>query len=407
MRIVTDVTIPHPVKTTQRGEIMLTKDLQDKMVIWRRALHQIPELGNHLPQTSAYVKSVLNEHAIPYVCYLNGSGIVATLKGHHAGKTVMLRADMDALQIPEETGLPFASKNGYMHACGHDGHTAMALGAAVYLKEHNAFAGTVKIIFQPGEEYPGGALPMIEEGALEGVDAIFGLHEGWLSKELPQGTVGFRPGPMMASMDRFLIKIKGVGGHGAKPEQTNDPILIGSEIVMALQRLSSREVRAVDPVIVSVCRFTGGFNQNIIPSEVELEGTVRALNQKIREFLARRIGEIAKAIASAYGAEIEFTYDYKYPALVNDEAMCALARKSCVELFGEAAVYDMENPIMGGEDFSEYLLRVPGSFMFISNPGEVDGEIYPHHHCKFDIDESYFTNGSSLLVQCALNYLKE
>ncbi|WP_373841304.1 M20 family metallopeptidase, partial [Bacteroides heparinolyticus] len=267
--------------------------------------------------------------------------------------------------------------------------------------------GTIKIIFQPGEEYPGGALPMIEEGAIKGVDAIFGMHEGWLSKEVIQGSIGFKAGAMMASMDRFLIKIKGVGGHGASPEQTNDPILIGSEIVMALQRLSSREVRAVDPVIVSVCRFTGGFNQNIIPSEVELEGTVRALNQNIRERLARRIEEIASAIASAYGASIEYTYDYKYPALINDEAMHSLARNACIKLFGEELVYDMKDPIMGAEDFAEYLLRIPGNFVFMSNPSPVNGTIYPHHNSKFNIDESYFTAGSSFLVQCALDYLNQ
>lgn len=385
---------------------MLTQNLQESMVKWRRDLHQIPELGNLLPQTSAYVQNVLKEHGIPYSLYMDGNGIIAEIQGKKAGKTVMLRADMDALQIQEETGLSFASTNGKMHACGHDGHTAMALGAAVYLKDHNDFAGIIKIIFQPGEEYPGGALPMIEEGALEGISAIFGLHEGWLSKEIPKGTVGFKQGAMMASMDRFLLKIKGVGGHGASPEQTNDPILIGSEIVMALQRLSSREVRAVDPVIVSVCRFTGGFNQNIIPSEVELEGTVRALNQKIREFLAKRIGEIATSIAAAYGATIEFTYDYKYPALINEDTMYQLAKNACTKLYGQDSIYDMQYPMMGAEDFAEYLLRVPGCFMFMSNPKEVEGNIYPHHHCKFDIDESYFSCGSSLLVQCALDALE-
>lgn len=385
---------------------MFTQNLQDLMTKWRRDLHQIPELGNELPQTSAYVQNVLQSYGIPYTLYMNGNGIVAEIKGKNAGKTVMLRADMDALKIQEETGLPFASSNGKMHACGHDGHTAMALGAAVYLHENANFNGTIKILFQPGEEYPGGALPMIEEGALEGVDAIFALHEGWLSKEIPQGSVGFKQGAMMASMDRFLLKIKGVGGHGASPEQTNDPILIGSEIVMALQRISSREVRAVDPVIVSVCRFTGGFNQNIIPSEVELEGTVRALDQKIREFLAKRIGEIASNIAAAYDASIEFTYDYKYPALINHDSMYHIAKAACTKLYGEESIYAMQYPMMGAEDFAEYLLRVPGCFMFMSNPKEVEGKIYPHHHCKFDIDESYFSRGSSLLVQCALDALE-
>ncbi|MDY5731387.1 MAG: M20 family metallopeptidase [Eubacteriales bacterium] len=386
---------------------MLTTYLQKEMVQWRRDLHRIPEIGNHLPQTSSYVKSILEKYGISYTNYMNGNGIVAEILGTAPGKCVMIRADMDALQIKEETGLPFASNNGNMHACGHDGHTAMALGAAVYLQQHNDFAGTVKIIFQPGEEYPGGALPMIEEGALTGVDAIFGMHEGWLTKEVPKGSIGLKNGAAMASMDRFLIRIHGKGGHGASPEHTNDPILIGSEIVMALQRLSSREVRAVDPIIVSVCRFSGGFNQNIIPSEVELEGTVRALNQNIREYLAKRIEEIASGIANVYGAKIEYTYDYKYPAVINNEQMYKLCKETGLALFGESMIYDMKDPLMGAEDFAEYAKMIPANYMFMSNPGEVDGENYPHHHCKFDIDEAYFTHGSTLFAQCALNYLKE
>lgn len=384
---------------------MLTEQLRKQVVVWRRDLHRIPELGNELPQTTAYVRAVLQEHGIPLKDYMNGNGIVATIEGVEPGRTVMLRADMDGLKIPEETGLSFASTNGCMHACGHDGHTAMALAAAVYFQEHRPAKGCVKVIFQPGEEYPGGADPMIQEGALEGVDAIFGMHEGWLSKEPPIGSFAFKAGPMMASMDRFLIRINGRGGHGAAPEMTNDPILIGSEIVMALQRLSSREVRATEPVIVSVCRFTGGFNQNIIPSTVELEGTVRALNPVTREFLAKRIEEIARAIASAYHCEIDFTYDFKYPAVINDDAMADLCAETAKKLFGEEAVYMLRDPIMGAEDFAYYLQKVPGAFFFMANPQAVDGQIYPHHNARFDLDESYLPKGAALLAAIAESFL--
>lgn len=386
---------------------MISESLARKVLTWRRVLHQIPEIGLDLPRTSTFLQEVLKEERLPYSLFLGGCGIVTTIQGRAVGPTVMLRADMDGLQIREETGLPFASANGNMHACGHDGHMAMALGAAVLLNESANFAGTVKVLFQPGEEYPGGAKPMMEEGATEGVDAILALHAGWMSKEMPRGTIGFKDGAIMASMDRFLLKVKGRGGHGAAPERTTDTIVTAAEIVLALQRLSSREVKATEPVIVSVCRVSGGFNQNILPDCVELEGTVRALNEETRELLARRIGEIATQISAAYGNTVDILYEKKYPPVINHPDILSLARSVASTVYGEDEIFQMSEAVMGGEDFSYYLEKIPGAMIFLANPQEVNGVIYPHHHACFDLDESALIKGAEFLARFAQEFLEK
>lgn len=385
---------------------MIPKTIEQNILKWRRELHRIPEIGLCLPNTSAYLRRVLDEAGIPYRLFLNGNGLVAEVCGRERGPVVMIRADMDGLQIQEESGLPFASENGNMHACGHDSHMSMALGAAVYLNAAPDFAGTVRFLFQPGEEYPGGAAPMIREGALEGVDAILALHAGWMSKEMPRGSIGFKEGAIMASMDRFLLTVKGRGGHGAAPERTTDPIVTAAEIVLALQRLSSREVKASEPVIVSVCRISGGMNQNIIPDRVELEGTVRALREETRTFIRRRLEEIAGHIAGAYGNSVEMLYEDKYPPVINDGKILSLARSAAAGIYSDEEIFTMTEPVMGGEDFAFYLEKIPGAMIFLANPKEVGGKIYPHHHARFDLDESAFAKGAEFLARFARRYLQ-
>ena len=388
--------------------IQLAQQVENDMVKWRRYLHSIPELGLELPKTSAYVQEILTELGIEYKTMVNGNAVVGLIRGTQDSPVIGLRADMDDLPIKEDTGLEFESTNGKMHACGHDGHTAMLLGAARILQENRQhLKGTVKLLFQPGEEYPGGALPMIEEGAMENphVDAVIGMHNGHIYPELPKGMIGIKNGPMMASMDRILLKIKGKGAHGAYPHDSVDPISMSFQIGTALQTLVSRETKPVDPVVLSICRIEGGFNQNIIPQMVEMEGTVRTLNRETRSRIARRIDELASGIAKSMRGEAELIYDFKYPPLINDEKFTAFFRESAKKIVGEERILDMQEPVMGGEDMAYFLEKAPGTFFFLNNPKEVGGAVYPHHNSKFDIDESYFKVGAALFVQTVFDYL--
>ncbi len=384
------------------------KAIQQDMVKWRRDLHQIPELGNLLPKTVAYVSAVLDSLGISYRTLVDGNAIVATIEGQTPGKCFALRADMDALPIKEQTGLPFSATGENMHACGHDAHTAMLLGAAKYLVNHRAdFKGTVKLLFQPGEEYPGGAKPMIDDGALQDpqVDAVFGLHNGRLSNTIPVGSIGFKRGAMMAAPDRIFIKVIGQGTHGAYPEQGKDPIVIASELVLALQRLISREKRATEPAVLSICRISGGYNHNVIPSEVELEGTVRTTSPQLRKYYKERIEKICQHYAAMHDIIIEVDYKFVYPPLINDDDITELAIATATQLFGESSVCEMVAPVMGGEDMAFFIEAVPGTYAFLANPAPIDGVCYPHHHPKFNVDESYFEKGAKLHTAIAMAYL--
>lgn len=388
--------------------IQEVKRIELDIISWRRGLHQIPELGLELPNTVKYIKEKLDEMGIEYKTLVNGNAIVGLIEGGQEGKTIALRADMDALPIKEETNLSFASTNGCMHACGHDAHSAMLLGAAKILIENKAnLYGNVKIFFQPGEEYPGGALPMIEEGAMDNVDAVLGLHAGAISKDVEKGKIAVSYGPMMASMDRILIRIKGKGSHGAYPELSIDPISTAAEVISALQRVISREIKAIDPAVLSITRINGGFNQNIIPDEVELEGTVRTVNNETRQLIARRIEEITKGITAAMRADYEVQYDFKYPPLINSEEFTSFFVDSAKKIINEEDIFEMKYPVMGGEDMAYFLEKAPGTFFFLSNPKEVDGVIRPHHNPKFDIDEGLLYKGTALFVQTVFDYLSK
>lgn len=384
------------------------KKIEKDIISWRRDLHQIPELGLTLPKTSKYVQDRLSEMNIEYKTLVNGNAIVGIIRGGKEGKTIALRADMDALPIIEDTGLEFSSINGNMHACGHDGHTAMLLGAAKVINDNREkLNGNVKLFFQPGEEYPGGALPMIKEGAMEDpkVDAIIGLHGGAISEEVEKGNIGISYGPIMASMDRILIKIIGKGSHGAYPELSVDPISTAAEVISALQRIISREIKAVEPAVLSLTRIEGGFNQNIIPGQVIIEGTVRTLNNDTRKFIAKRIDEITKGITSAMRADYEVEYEFKYPPVINSKEFTKTMVNSAKKVINKERIQEITAPVMGGEDMAYFLEKAPGSFFFLSNPNKVDGVCYPHHNPKFDLDESLFYVGTSIFVQTVLDFL--
>lgn len=386
------------------------KKVHEQVIKWRRDLHQIPEVGLHLPQTSKYVADRLREMDIEFRENVGGSGIVGLIQGKGPGKTIALRADMDALPIKEETGLPFASTNGNMHACGHDAHAAMLLGAAKILNENrDKFNGNVKLIFQPAEEGPGGAKPMLDDGAFENpeVDAVLGLHIGNLAEDTKDGQVIYSMGSMMACLDRFKIVVKGKGCHGAFPQNGVDPMPVAAAIISNLQTIITRELAPTDPAVISVCIVQAGSAYNVIPGEVVLEGTARAVDQKVREKIADRIGVIAKGICEAMRCTCDYEYIFGYPPVVNDPEFTAQFVESAKKVVPSEDIVEMKKPVMGGEDMSYFLNEVPGTFIFLGSLNPKDGICYPHHNSKFDINEATLERGTALLVQAAIDYLNK
>ncbi len=389
--------------------IKLAKDNEQYCINIRRELHKIPELELDLPKTVAFVKKQLEDLGLEYKEYVNGNGLSCVVEGGQEGPCLAIRADMDALPVAEETGLEFASTHpGQMHACGHDSHTAIALTAAKIINENkDKLKGSVKFIFQPGEEIPGGAKPMIEEGVLENpkVDYIIGMHGGHLA-DIPTGNIGFKDNEMMAAMDKFTIDVIGKGGHGASPHLAVDPIVISGEILMGLQKIISREIAPVDSALVSVCKINGGFTQNIIPDKVEMMGTARSLDESVRDVVEKRIEEICDGIAKTYGGSANVNYERFYPVLINDVDFTSKVRNVVSDLFPKD-VYEMQKPVMGGEDMAFYQQEVPGCFMFLSNiKAHSDGVCYPNHNSKFDLDEELFYKGVATFVATAFEALK-
>ena len=389
--------------------------IREQIVAWRRDLHRIPETGVDTPQTEAYICARLDEMGIPYRKGIGGHGIAALIEGGKPGRVFAIRADCDGLPIREETGLPFASTNGCMHACGHDAHAAMGLGAAKILRERrNELNGTVKVIFQPGEEGcvsgPGGAKRMIDDGVLENpkVEAITALHTGSIWREgFVPGDVGYRYGGVMACMDRFEIVVKGKGSHGAQPQDSIDPISIASHIITELQTIVSREMRPLEPAVISICMIHAGTAFNIIPGECTITGTVRALNHDARTFLAKRIEEIASSVAQGMRGSITFTYGWEGPApVVNDAALTDMLRDVAVAVVGKEHVKEITAPSMGGEDIAFFQERVPGTFFFLPGCNESKGQTWPHHNSKFDLDESVFWIGSAVMATTASEWLR-
>jgi len=383
-------------------------EIMPGVVADRRDLHEHPELAFQEKRTSGIVAERLAALGVEEIrTGIAETGVTGLIRGGRgAGKTVLLRADMDALPILEENEVDYASKTpGVMHACGHDAHTAILLAVARILTERrDEFAGTVKLLFQPAEEMPpGGAKPMIEAGVLDNptVDAAFGLH---IQQEGPLGTVEVRPGPAMAAADRFRVSIQGKGGHGARPQDAVDPIVVGAQIVVALQTLVAREVDPIESGVVSVCAFLAGEAFNVIPDKAELRGTVRTFTPENRDLLERRIGEVVRGVAAALRAEATVDYQRGYPATVNDPAMTDLVRAAAAEVVGADKVIEGA-PMMGAEDFSYFLERVPGSYFFVGSRNDERGLVWGHHHPRFDLDEAAMAIGIETMVRTTLRYL--
>lgn len=385
------------------------KELQSELVAMRRELHQIPEVGSYLPETKNYVMNKLNEYGIPFVENKTDSGLCATITGGKPGKTIALRADMDALPIQEANDVDYISKkDGSMHACGHDTHMTMLLGAAKVLNENKEnIPGTVKLIFQTDEESSRGAERVIAEGHLNGVDAIFGTHIGTIiSKDIPSGSVICTPGCCMASFDKFVIKVKGNGCHGSTPEKGVDPINIASHIVTNLQEIIAREISAVKPAVLTIGHIEAGYAYNAIPSEALIEGTIRAVEEDVRQQLAKRIGEISKATAETFRGEVEYEMIWGAPPVINNPEMAKLAIDCAREIVGDDKVIDhVEAPNMGGEDFAYYVNEVPGAFMFLSSSNQEKHTDVPHHNPLFNVDEDVFWVGSAVFVNITEKYL--
>ena len=380
---------------------MLGKKYSDYMVEMRRYFHENPEPSSEEYNTSAKIKSELDKMGIPYIS-IAGTGVIGTITGVKPGKTVALRADMDALQVNECTGLPFASKKeGLMHACGHDGHIASLLGAAKILNEiKDEIYGTVKLFFQPAEETAQGAKKMIEEGALEGVDGVFGIHL-WADIEL--GKISVEAGPRMASTDLFRIKVTGKGGHGSLPHQGVDAVVVGSAIVMNLQSIVSREISPFEPAVVSVGQIKSGSRFNVIAPDAFMDGTTRAFSAEVRGKFHSMIDRIAKNTAEAYRATAVTEYEYLVPVTINDERCSAIAEEAVRETFGEEALTKFPK-ITGSEDFSYFSNEREGVLCFVGTGTE---NYYPHHHPKFAVDERALPISASMYVAYAVNYLKK
>lgn len=388
----------------------ICKDLQDEIVTMRRDLHQIPEIGGNLPETKAYVIKKLTEMGIPFTENKSDSGLMAEIRGEKPGKTIALRADMDALPIQEANEVEYISRHeGIMHACGHDAHTAMLLGAARVLSENKErIPGTVRLLFQTDEEGSRGAERTIKEGGIQGADAVFGTHIGTiLSKDIPSGTMVCTPGCCMASFDKFVIRVKGNGCHGSTPEKGVDPINIASHIVINLQEIVAREIAATKPAVLTIGHMEAGFAYNVIPSEALIEGTIRALEEDVRQELARRIKEVAEATARTFRGEVEYEMIWGAPPVISDPEMAALAADCAREVVGESRVIDrVDAPNMGGEDFAYFLNQVPGAFMFLSSSNPEKHTDIPHHNPRFNVDEDVLWIGSAMFVKIVERFLE-
>ncbi len=371
-------------------------ELQPEITAWRRDLHQHPELLYDVHRTAAFVAEKLKAFGCDEVVEGMGrTGVVGVIKGNKGkGSVIGLRADMDALPIEEQTNLPYASKvPGKMHACGHDGHTSMLLGAAQYLAETRNFAGDAVVIFQPAEEGGAGADAMIKDGLMDrfGIQTVYGMHN---NPGAPIGSFSMRTGPIMAAMDRISINIEGVGGHAAYPHKTIDPVLAGSQLIMAFQSIVSRTVSPLDSAVISICEFHAGHASNVIPASAELRGTVRTLRKEVRDLVEKRMNEVCAGIALQTGARIALNYDRGYPVVVNHPEETKLAAKIAGEVGGIANVATDMEPVMGAEDFAYMLEARPGAFIFMGN-----GDSAGLHHPAYNFNDDAIVYGSSYWVK--------
>jgi amidohydrolase len=380
-------------------------DLQPDIQAWRRDIHEHPELEYDVHRTAAFVAERLREFGCDEVATgLGRTGVVGVIKGRKpAGKgdirVIGLRADMDALPIEEATKLPYASKTpGKMHACGHDGHTAMLLGAARYLSETRNFAGEAVVIFQPAEEGGFGAAAMIKDGLFDrfAIDQVYGMHNG---PGIPVGSFAIRPGPIMASTDAVNIRIEGRGGHAARPHLSIDSVLVGAQLINALQSIVSRSVDPLESAVVSICEFHAGNARNVIPQTAELKGTVRTLTPGVRKLVEKRVREVIAGVAQMTGAKIDLQYEPGYPVVVNHAQQTDFAIQVAKEVAGDTNVHGMP-PLMGGEDFAYMLEQRPGAFIFCGN-----GDSAGLHHPAYNFDDDAIVFGTSYWIKLVENTL--
>jgi amidohydrolase len=378
--------------------------VRDTVVQWRRRLHREPELSFQEHRTAQFVYDTLAGFGGLELSRPTPTSVVARLQGAEPGPVLAIRADMDALPIDEKNEAEYRSRTpGVMHACGHDGHTSMLLGAAKLLTGmRDRLHGEVRFIFQHAEELsPGGAQQMVDAGVMDGVDLVIGAH---LWSPMPSGRVGVLAGPMMAAPDTFLLVVKGAGGHAAAPHQTVDSIAVAAQIVTNLQHIVSRNIDPIDSVVVSVTRFLAGTADNVIPGTAELVGTVRTFDPALRREVPRLMERIIKGVTEAHGAGYELTFTKGYRPVINDERATDFLRGVVERTLGPEVLFDLR-PSMGGEDFSAFQQRAPGAFFFIGARDEARGIVHPHHHERFDIDESALERGVAIFVGAARAYL--
>src|SRR6201991_3433898 len=379
-------------------------DLQPDIQAWRRDIHENPELLYEVHRTAAFVADRLREFGCDEVATgLGKTGVVGVIKGKQPGKgeikVIGLRADMDALPIEEATNLPHASKTpGLMHACGHDGHTAMLLGAARYLTETRNFAGDAIVIFQPAVEGGAGAAAMIKDGLLDRfpIDQVYGMHNG---PGIPVGSFAIRPGPIMAATDSIDIQIEGLGGHAARPHICIDSVLAGAQLITALQSIVSRSVDPLESAVISICEFHAGHARNVIPQTAELKGTVRTLTREVRELVEKRVREVVAGVAQMTGTKIDLTYERGYPVVVNHASQTAFATQVAKEVAGDTNVHEMP-PMMGAEDFAYMLEARPGAFIFCGN-----GDSAGLHHPAYNFNDEAIVYGTSYWIKLVENTL--
>ena len=373
----------------------------------RRSLHTMPEIAWGEHQTAAYICKKLDEIQIPYITGVGQTGIVGLIKGANSGKTLLLRADMDALPIHEQTGADYTSQNpGMMHACGHDAHVTCLLGAARMLNDiRGELSGNIKLMFQPAEEAAGGAEPMIADGVLENphVDAAIALH---VEPGFNCGDIAVRYSAFMASPDEFTITIKGKGGHGAYPHEAVDPILTAAKFIEAVQSINSRYISATTPAVVSICVMNAGSLYNIIPDSAVLKGTTRSIDPVTRAELPRLMERMLAGICAAMGAEYELDFRYMYPPLINDSAMTDMLRGVAETMLGGTHVIDIAEPVMGGEDFSYVANAVPATYFNLGCGNKAKGIVHSLHNPKFNIDEDCLPIGAAMLAAAAAEWLE-
>ncbi len=391
--------------TTASSSRLVSDDLEGRAIAWRRHLHANPELSFEEHETSAFVEQTLRSFGGLEIERPAGTAVVARLRGARPGVVVVLRADMDALPILEENDVPYVStRPGVMHACGHDGHTAMLLGAAQLLCERrDDLAGEVRFVFQHAEELPpGGARDVVASGAIEGASLVAGVH---LLSALETGKVSSVDGPVMAAADLFTLDIVGCGGHGANPHETVDPVVVAAQVITNLQQIVARETDPFDSVVVSVTTLAAGTARNVIPGSVRLGGTVRTLSTSRRSEVREAMERVIAGVTSAHRATYVFDFEVGYDPVVNDHDAAAAVRRAAVAELGEGALVEFP-PVMGGEDFSAYGAVAPSAFLWVGSGNDELETTFPHHHPRFDIDDAALRDGIAVLARTALDALR-